>query len=52
MPHLAPMSWILTPITFIILLCLFIASIWWHQTAEFPALHISSTHNKSRWNWS
>nr|ALQ78843.1 ATP synthase F0 subunit 8 [Glycera cf. tridactyla FS19] len=52
MPHLAPMSWILTPITFILLLSLFIASIWWHQSAQFPLLNLPTSNNKSYWNWS
>nr|UOU20223.1 ATP synthase F0 subunit 8 [Glycera sp. i ZZ-2021] len=52
MPHLSPMSWILTPIMFILLLSTFVASTWWHQTYSFPKMNISSKTLQLKWNWS
>nr|ALQ78791.1 ATP synthase F0 subunit 8 [Glycera capitata] len=51
MPHLSPMSWILTPLLFILLLTLFISSTWWLQTAHFPTMNISSKTMQPQWNW-
>nr|ALQ78817.1 ATP synthase F0 subunit 8 [Hemipodia simplex] len=52
MPHLSPMSWILTPLTFLLLLLLFTSTTWWHQTYSFPTMNISSKTLSSKWNWS
>nr|ALQ78778.1 ATP synthase F0 subunit 8 [Glycera dibranchiata] len=51
MPHLAPMSWIFAPLTFMFLLCLFISSTWWHQAALFPKMNIASEVPQIKWNW-
>nr|ALS46309.1 ATP synthase F0 subunit 8 [Glycera cf. oxycephala FS21] len=51
MPHLSPMSWILSPITFISLLIMFISITWWQQTYSFPKMNISTTSTQPKWNW-
>nr|ALS46283.1 ATP synthase F0 subunit 8 [Glycera fallax] len=51
MPHLSPMSWVLTPLTFILLLTLFVSTLWWNQTYSFPKMKMSSKDLQSNWNW-
>nr|AVW86105.1 ATP synthase F0 subunit 8 [Lepidonotopodium sp. YZ-2018] len=52
MPHLSPLNWLITPLTFWILLLTFMSILWWSQTSHFPPLYSSFTLPRTpQWNW-
>nr|YP_009250794.1 ATP synthase F0 subunit 8 [Namalycastis abiuma]AMY15502.1 ATP synthase F0 subunit 8 [Namalycastis abiuma] len=52
MPHLAPLSWILAPSIFVLMLIIIMTSMWWHITPLFPKVSPSdSPVGMPLWPW-
>nr|AVW86167.1 ATP synthase F0 subunit 8 [Laetmonice producta] len=52
MPHLSPLNWIITPITFWVLIMSFSSLMWWMQTPFIPNMFKDNTNMKhNQWKW-
>nr|YP_010713484.1 ATP synthase F0 subunit 8 [Barbronia yunnanensis]WDA96185.1 ATP synthase F0 subunit 8 [Barbronia yunnanensis] len=51
MPHLSPMSWLLTMISLWLMMIIFTSSIWWFELKDYmPNIPQCIDMNKT-WNW-
>uniref|UniRef100_A0AAU6QGP0 ATP synthase F0 subunit 8 n=1 Tax=Prionospio sp. 5 MH-2023 TaxID=3059273 RepID=A0AAU6QGP0_9ANNE len=53
MPHLAPLTWAITPLLFWLILLSLSATLWWTATPSFPmCVKSDDTLSFTPWNWS